>query len=344
MYRLSPLANTILFTILHFVVDGICATIVFSSLYTETYHQSFLVFMLYNSFAFLLQPLVGLLIDRLHKPKLFLVCSVLFLSLGWVCKESTIFAAICLGIGNSFFHICGGKEVTLHTKNDLASLGIFVSTGAVGLMLGTNYYSDPLLFSLFTILFVGAILYSLSKEEKLEETLPVNRDYKKIPRIFYLVGIVLIVMIRAFVGKIVILDFEVTDLAIILIAISTCLGKMLGGVSIKYFGGVRQVIAISMLVAIPCLVLWNKSLYAVCIGIFMFNFSMPVTLYYANCFCPKQEGFAFGLLAAFLFPGYLLGMLEFTAYETYLCIAILSVISLLGILVIARGEKKYEII
>jgi len=40
--------------------------------------------------------------------------------------------------------------------------------------------------------------------------------------------------------------------------------------------------------------------------LFAANCTMPVTLYLTNVVLPKQEGLAFGLLAAALIPGYLL--------------------------------------
>ena len=58
--------------------------------------------------------------------------------------------AALLSIGNSFFHVWGGKQVALTTGNDIRALGVFVSTGAMGLAIAIVFFSWMLL-SLFLI-------------------------------------------------------------------------------------------------------------------------------------------------------------------------------------------------
>ncbi|MDE7162075.1 MAG: hypothetical protein K2N65_04870, partial [Anaeroplasmataceae bacterium] len=80
--------------------------------------------------------------------------------------------------------------------------------------------------------------------------------------------------------------------------------------------------------------------YVICIGICFFNFSMPITLYYANCLLKKKEGLAFGLLAAVLMPGYLLGMLEYPMLGIQIAVGILCVLSIGCILFIEWRIRK----
>ncbi|MCM1131415.1 MAG: hypothetical protein NC310_04550 [Roseburia sp.] len=168
MLPLRSYQRTFIYTLLHFVVDGICASLIFSKLYNGEYRTCLIVFLVYNFLAFLSQPFVGILMDKYYKPKVFLCISVLMLVLGYAFSFQFLISSICLGIGNSFFHVCGGKDVTMKTKNDIISLGVFVSTGAFGLMLGQRCHSDALLISFYSALFIGAVLLNLSKEEIIE--------------------------------------------------------------------------------------------------------------------------------------------------------------------------------
>lgn len=338
MLLLNNYQRTILFTILHLVVDGICAGIIFNYLYTEDYSTCLTVFLIYNFLAFLSQPFVGYLMDIYNRPKLFLLISILFLCLGYFLNFNFISSAICLGIGNSFFHICGGKDVTIHSKNSIISIGVFVSTGAFGLMLGQHYGSDLLIIVFISLLFVCSAFLFLAKEEEGRET--------KIPRIqsklgfLWILILILVVGIRSFVGKIVILDFEIAPWMLVLIAAATTLGKMAGGVVAKFIG-MRKTILVSMVVSILCLCILNTNPYTLALGIFTFNFSMPITLWYANRLFKGKEGFAFGLLAAALIPGYLLGMLDCPVLAIKLSIALLSGISVLLIIIVENRMRCY---
>ena len=72
-----------------------------------------------------------------------------------------------MGIGNAFFHIAGGFEVARSSDNDIGYLGIFVSTGVIGLTIG-RVYNNRLLLIIFSILLV--IIYLL--------VLIANKEYK----------------------------------------------------------------------------------------------------------------------------------------------------------------------
>ena len=83
------------------------------------------------------------------------------------------------------------------------------------------------------------------------------------------------------------------------------LGKMAGGWLARQLGIVRMLVLVVFLVAV-CLVFRSLGIVVLLVGLFAVNTTMPVTLYLANVVLPKQEGLAFGLLAAALIPGYLL--------------------------------------
>ena len=199
MFKIKPAMATILFTILHFLVDGICALVIFSSLYDGDKTNALIIFLVYNIIAFCTQPFVGLLIDKYkNKERLFLIISIISLMLGVIFKFQYIISAILLGIGNSFFHVSGGKYVISKTNNNIVSLGVFVSTGALGLAIGTNihhlsiwitfislaliitsilgttfFFINSLIFVLYSSINLGFILYLLHNFLSKSDTLSI---------------------------------------------------------------------------------------------------------------------------------------------------------------------------
>lgn len=335
-FRIRVSEGLTLYTLLHFLADGICSLIIFSSLYNSDYNRCLFVFLVYNSLAFISQPLVGLLIDKYNQPRNFLIVSVILITIGVCTKNNYIVSSIFLGIGNSFFHISGGKYVTENTSNNISALGLFVSTGAIGLVLGQYYYSKMLLYVFIALLIISTLIIIFSYEEKTSST-EIQEKMKKSQRYLCIILLMIIVVIRALVGKVTIVNFNTNNLIFLLIGMATCLGKILGGVLSKYFGIMKTMI-VSMIIAFICLIFFNSNMYFTLLGIITFNVSMPITLWYMNKLINKKQGFAFGLLAGCLFPGYLLGMLFTDILIRQILIGICSIISIVLLLTIRKIE------
>lgn len=333
-YRIRVSEGLTLYTILHFLVDGICSLIIFSSLYNDDYNQCLVVFLIYNILAFMFQPFVGLLIDKYNYSRMFLIISVFLLILGILTRTNYLISTIFLGLGNAFFHISGGKYVTEKTSNDISSLGLFVSTGAVGLVIGQYCYSDILLFIFIFLLIIFTVLIVFSYEEKNEKN-QIKLEITKPKMLFLVKLLIIVVMIRSLVGKITIINFSTNQFVFLLIGIATCLGKVLGGIFTKYFGLLKTLIG-SMIIAFICLIFFNNNMYLTLLGIITFNVTMPITLWYMNNLLNKKLGFAFGLLAGSLFPGYLLGMLINDVLIKQILIGIFSILSVILILIIRK--------
>ena len=57
-------------TVLHMLVDGICSTTIYASLYKDNIILPTIVFIGYNVLAFMMQPLVGIIVDTVKKERL----------------------------------------------------------------------------------------------------------------------------------------------------------------------------------------------------------------------------------------------------------------------------------
>ena len=75
------------------------------------------------------------------------------------------------------------------------------------------------------------------------------------------------------------------------------------------------------------------------LGIFSFNFSMPITLYFANILLKGSEGFAFGTLAAALIPGYFIAMSFTYSVAVRICTVALCILSMVVMIIVSKRIK-----
>lgn len=315
VWRLTALASA-----MHFLVDGVCVCCLYQLTFPFSIPHLLAIFMAYNVLAFLTQPLTGWVADRLRHRHWMLFVSVLLLGLAVL--SSAVITSIAslqgsavamfavaslLGIGNSLFHVWGGKETAVKTGNDMRALGVFVATGVMGLTVGFLYYSWMLLILLLLLVCMMAAGYVWL------DTTPADDRRRPVghPRQGWLLAalalllIMAVVMLRSFVGSVLSAGIMRGEQIALLVGLTAMLGKMAGGWLARWMG---LVVALGVMVAVvvACVVLKTSSPVVPFIGLFAVNCTMPITLYLANLVLPGREGLAFGLLAAALMPGYLL--------------------------------------
>ncbi len=327
----------VLLSLMHFVTDGLCSFLVFSKLYPNNAPQAILIFFAYNILAFVTQSPVGILIDKYNKPKLFLAISMGAMLVGYLLSDFCIISVVLIGLSNSLFHVAGGKYVTDKSGNDISHLGIFVSTGAIGLVLGQRYLSFTLMpYIFFLILFACGFLVIFSKDS---ETKSYTEEYEsKNGAALALIAVIAVVAIRSFVGKVVAPDFSLSGHIFLVISIATALGKAMGGICSKLIG-IKATTYLSMIVASLCLTLGAGSMPLFILGIFAFNFSMPITLYFANVLLKGSEGFAFGTLAAALIPGYFIAMSFTYSIAVRICTVAFCILSMVVMIIVSKRIK-----
>ena len=298
----------------HFLVDGLCICCLF--LLGDRCGDRQVVFeavMLYNVLAFMSQPLTGLLSDRMTHRHWLLLSSALLMT-GAVTLAALLpkllLVAMLLGLGNSLFHVWGGKQTVVKAGNDLRALGLFVSTGALGLAVNLVLRSWPLLYGLLLAYVLLAVMYvgyddgfvsASSADQERPAWLTPTAVWTAV------VLIMLFVAYRSFAGELLSKGITKTDSLIIVIGATSMLGKMAGGWLARRMGVVRSLALVLLGVAL-CLFFGRDVEPLRLAGIFLMNCTMPVTLYLANSVLPGREGLAFGLLAAALVPGYLLAV------------------------------------
>ena len=320
---------------LHFLVDGLCACTLYQVyalcfLPSETSFPTQLLplFLTYNVLAFLTQPLTGILTDHCRQRQTLLLSAVGMLGMAVlltaliaafealrVSPVPMFLVATLLGIGNSLFHVWGGKQTAVATGNDIRALGVFVATGALGLCIGYLFFSWPLIIAM--MLAISALAYKVydgtvigtSADKTAEDSQSVAMGPLGMGlTVFLIVALMMVVMLRSCITEMFSSDIPKSTAIVLVIGTTAMLGKMAGGWFARNVGVIKALLALVLAVTL-CLMLRGQGAVMLIAGLFLVNCTMPITLYLANVLLPGREGLAFGLLAAALMPGYLIALL-----------------------------------
>ncbi len=326
--------------LLHFLVDGLCVCCLYLVAGVSSLAGLAGVFIAYNVLAFLTQPLTGMLADRLAHRQQLLWLSALLLSAAVAVASLGVLAvgggapmgvlllvAVLLGLGNSLFHVWGGKEVAMATGNDIRALGVFVSTGAFGLAVGVALHSWWALVALLA-LFVGLVAAggtaAMAAGPKgtaadatgfavgamgtaADATGTAARGGAAVGRLSWVVVLLMMgfVLLRSFAGETLSAALQPVALLPLLVGGVAMVGKAAGGWVARGLGWWQALLLLT--VATASCVLWRHGAAVIpWAGLLLVNATMAVTLWLANRAMPRREGLTFGLLAAALMPGYLL--------------------------------------
>ena len=316
-----------LYSLAHFWVDLSCALLAFRSLSASP--DFALCLLLYNFCAFALQMPLGLLLDRLDRNGAAAAAGCALTALAFA-VPLPLAAAVTAGLGNALFHLGGGIDALNAGLDRSAALGIFVSPGAVGLMLGTLWGRGdvPPLWAgpLGLLALAGAILWLCRRT--FGSLRSGNAPPDVAPRGGWgpLVPLFLVVVLRSYMGASQAFPWKGQGQWAPLLTLALALGKAGGGIFADRLGP-RRAAGCSLVLA-AALYLFSDLPLAGTAAVFLFNMTMPLTLWAAARALPNARGFSFGLLTFALFVGWLPAFLGWpsllTAPWTYAGLALLS--------------------
>ena len=301
------------YAILHFLVDGLCAFAMFGTFSVR--ENWYLNVLLYNFCAFAMQMPLGVVVDGLNRrngqqkyePSFgFAVVGVLLTFLGVVTHP------VVLGLGNALFHLGGGVG-TIHEDEAKGwqgrGLGVFVAPGALGLYLGTQLakgegISIPVLLIIMGLVAVCCLGWC-GQRRRLQKKMPVIADDTVMEKeaLFLLLGCLAVVVIRSYIGMAVGFSWKSTLFAGTVAVLAVVLGKVAGGFAAAQVG-VRRTVVVSLLLSTVCFLL-SRNMVAGVLALFLFNMTMPITLYMLVQKLKGLAGFSFGVLTFGLFLGFL---------------------------------------
>lgn len=361
--RIQKNLSLTVMTILHFFVDLICIITLLMRFDVADEVMLYLV-LTYNFTAFMLQPFLGYLLDRFEKridERIIIATSFLFLFIIVAIAPFTrtsnylvVLAGLVLGLGNALFHVAAGKSV-LKAATKSRDGGIFVSSGALGICLGSiiYVYNDLVMAivvlgaSFIAVTYLCWTMVSIGRIERTPQTKEEKHSTSEI--VIILVMIALAAFLRSFGG----FAFK-TDVAFNTILISAVVGagafvgKFIGGFLYDLFKGVVLIIT-SLVISVTSLIMLNfvvGDIYLVFLFLFGIgiNLLMAYTLDISKRMLNRHEGTAFGLPAALLFPGMLLAIMYKTlnASNQYLLIFVVVNIALLVVAEFFLRKNKHD--
>lgn len=285
-----------LYSFAHFWVDLSCAALLLHTLSGEGDFQRQLL--LYNFCAFALQMPLGVLADRWGRTGALGAAGCFLTALAYLAPLPL--RAVTAGVGNALFHLGGGMEALEAEK--AGALGVFVSPGALGIFLGTlwgNGAASALWTAPLVLAALAALLFRRGRP------LPSSPEPKPTAANPYtaLLPLFLVVVLRSYMGLNQAFPWRGRGLWAAALTAALVLGKAAGGFAQDALGA-RRASAASLVLAAGLYLFCGRPLAGV-LAVFLFNMTMPVTLFAAAKALPGQRGFAFGLMTFALFVGFL---------------------------------------
>ena len=292
-----------LYSLAHFWVDLSCAFLAFRFLSAAP--EFTLCLLLYNFCAFALQMPLGLWADSLDRNGMLAAAGCGLTAAAFLLPASLV-AAVVAGVGNALFHLGGGIDVLNASGEKAAALGIFVSPGAVGLYVGTLWGGGAAVSALLPpaglLALGGGILLlcrrtfgSLRSGNAPVEAEPAGGSWLPLVPLF------LVVILRSWMGLGQSFPWKAAWGLPLVLALA--LGKAVGGFLMDAVGP-RRAAGWSLGLAAALYLLSGAPLPGL-LAVFLFNMTMPMTLWAAAQLLPGAKGFGFGLLTFALFVGYL---------------------------------------
>ena len=292
-----------LYSLTHFWVDLSCAFLAFRFLSGSA--DFLLCLLLYNFCAFALQMPLGLWADGLDRNGVVAAAGCGLTAAAFLVPVP-LAAAVIAGVGNALFHLGGGIDVLNTSGKRAAALGVFVSPGAVGLYVGTFWGGGTAISALLPpvgLLILGGGILVLCKRtmgalrygNAPVETEPVGGSWLPLIPLF------LVVVLRSWMGLGQSFSWK-AEWSLSLVA-ALALGKAAGGFLMDAVGP-RRAAGWSLGLA-AVLYLFSGDPIPGIFAVFLFNMTMPMTLWAAAKILPGAKGFGFGLLTFALFLGYL---------------------------------------
>lgn len=295
--------NTAVYAALHFLVDMVCAWAMFA-FFREGNYESLLV---YNFCAFALQMPFGTLLDLIRDKgkRLPAVCAALG---ALITAAGALIHPAVLGLGNALFHVGGGMDVIeedFSKRWKSRALGVFVAPGAIGLYLGTllGKATGSMAVLLVASILMAALVMLLFRRGREYGQDDHSGESPGCGIVTVALCCFIVVILRSWVGLAVSFEWKSIPLYGALAVIGAAAGKCCGGFLAARFG-ISRTATVTLLLAAVSYLAADIPLFGIA-AIFLFNMSMPLTLYLLASRLPHMVGFAFGLLTFGLFLGFL---------------------------------------
>ena len=330
-----------IYSLTHFLIDFACAFLMFHSIVKTP--DFYLCILLYNFFSFAVQMPLGILADKWNRNYLFAIIGCILVAASYGFSFFYILAAVTLGIGNGLFHIGGGIDVLNMSEKKSGALGVFVSPGALGVYFGTMLGKGAAFSSIFILSFLLVATLFIFLMHKFQSRLYTENAELSLagafsPNVLMAIACFFIVVcIRSFVGLSLNFPWKSSGYWGVILIFAVVLGKIAGGFLMDRFG-IRKTVYLSLGLSALLFLFSQISLLGV-IAVFLFNMTMPITLWIMAKILKGAKGFAFGLLIFGLFLGFLPAYFGTSIIST----TVFALLAFVSLILLFIGIKRVKI-
>lgn len=290
-----PLPLVALLGAAHAVSDGTAGWLIGHLIVIVPVAEVGALVLLYNALAFAAQPAIGLLVDRVRRPRAAVFASLGLMGMALLMIDQPLSAVILAGLASAVFHVGGGTIAINVTPDRATGLGVFAAPGVIGLACGTalavtDRFNPEVFLMLLALVGVGFGLLSRSMSlERSQPETPVFEDHDLI-----VVVVLAAIALRSALWT----SFEwvlAGNLPMVLAAaLAAGTGKVIGGALADRFGWRRWTIG-ALTIAAPLLVIGPGSVVTFLIGLALLQSVTPVALAAIAKMLSGQPGVAAGL-------------------------------------------------
>jgi MFS transporter, FSR family, fosmidomycin resistance protein len=291
----------------HLLIDCTCAFTIYNGaiIHRISPPTAILFIVMYDILAFALQPVIGIIVDRIRCSRFVLLSGILLTIAGALLVfVNALSGCIFTGFGNALFHIGAGSQVLNRYPSTTSQAGIFVGPGAIGLSIGFWFGTKGIFPIWYLISALSVALLICALLPPLYNTIiKPSKQQNQAPALwFVIIFLLLSIAFRGFAGKSGFTGLSPGAFVTIGLGVATCCGKIAGGIIADRLGWITTATTALVLSSIGILFIHNGT-WIVFTTMFLFQMTMPITLLATSQSIPGRPAFAFGLTCLALIFG-----------------------------------------
>lgn len=205
---------------------------------------------------------------------------------------------LILTVGNCFVHVAGAEATTRGANGKMSPSGVFVGAGSFGLIFGRLMGSANIDWMVLVPIVLLVAAFFLTRNDydpvRMRQEASGFRTASARPMWIIVLLIFLTVAVRAYIGYAIPTAWIQNTSQLVILYVFMGIGKMVGGMIADRIGA-RRTAVLSLLLALPLLIIGEKNMILSLLGVMLFSMTMSISYGVLLSQFPDIPGFAFGI-------------------------------------------------